>query len=551
MLADKNSKNLINLCNRFGVNKKRIPKIKGLLELILEQFEDRILQILCVAAVVALALGLAQHGFPHGIVEGLSIMIAVTIIVSVTAGQNLMKEKQFQKLVMKAAEDEVAVFRGHDGVTQTIPGEEIVVGDIIKVEGGMKVPADCILIRGTDISCDEAAMTGEPDNMDKDWITEANVNTNPDPFMLAKTLIISGQGIAMVCAVGANTQSGQAEEKLTIEEEATPLQLKLETIANEIGKIGVYVSILTFIANTVNLVIRTMSEQDSQLVSMDTVNELVNFLIISVSLIIAAVPEGLPLAVTISLAFSVMQMKKENNLVRQLSASETMGGAHEICTDKTGTLTLNKMTVKQVYVNNDIVDAEPNSLETIGKETADILIETVLFNCSARIEINNDPEINAKYVTKGNCTERGLLHYFMDCNTPVFDLIKNKDGNVLVVIPFNSGRKRATTGVQHPTIEDTVRVFCKGAPEIVIKHCSKILNNGSQDDLGEDKIDEILNDVVKDTFAPKAYRTLLVAYKDMSMDEFNELKEANNEFKKEKDREILETDLCVAGIFAL
>ena len=117
-------------------------------------------------------------------------MIAVTIIVSVTAGQNLMKEKQFQKLVMKAAEDFVACYRGSSGLTTTIPGEELVVGDLVKVEQGMKVPADCILVAGTDISCDESAMTGEPDNMDKDPINGENVNTGPNPFMLAKTLII-------------------------------------------------------------------------------------------------------------------------------------------------------------------------------------------------------------------------------------------------------------------------------------------------------------------------------------------------------------------------
>ena len=149
----------------------------------------------------------------------------------------------------------------------------------------------------------------------------------------------------MVLAVGVNTRSGMAEEKLKIEEEETPLQAKLETIANEIGKIGVYVAILTFIAMSVNMIVTTVISDKVQLIRWETLTSLVNFIIIAITVIVVAVPEGLPLAVTISLAFSVMKMKKENNLVRKLEASETMGGASEICTDKTGTLTKNQMTV--------------------------------------------------------------------------------------------------------------------------------------------------------------------------------------------------------------
>ena len=147
-------------------------------------------------------------------------------------------------------------------------------------------------------------------------------------------------GLALVCAVGVNTRSGMAEEKLNIEDDETPLQGKLETIANEIGKLGVYVAVLTFIAMTVNLIIKTVSN-DRNIIDVENLSALVNFVIIGITIIVVAVPEGLPLAVTISLAYSVMKMKNENNLVRKLHASETMGGANEICTDKTGTLTKN------------------------------------------------------------------------------------------------------------------------------------------------------------------------------------------------------------------
>jgi P-type Ca2+ transporter type 2B len=140
-----------------------MPIIKSLCTLILEALEDKILQILMMAATAALIIGVVQHGWKSGWVEGISIWIAVTIIVAVTAGNNYVKEKQFQKLVSKATEDYIAVFRGGDGLTKTIINYDLVVGDIIKIETGMRIPCDCILIEGTDIACDESAMTGEPE----------------------------------------------------------------------------------------------------------------------------------------------------------------------------------------------------------------------------------------------------------------------------------------------------------------------------------------------------------------------------------------------------
>jgi P-type E1-E2 ATPase len=159
--------------------------------------------------------------------------------------------------------------------------------------------------------------------------------------LLANTLIASGSGTALVCAVGTNTRSGQAEQKLNIEDELTPLQAKLETIADQIGGFGVKVAVITFLVVTAKLIIEVIRDDTKDFFTVSTINLLVNYLILSITVIVVAVPEGLPLAVTISLAYSVMKMKKENNLVRRLDASETMGGANEICTDKTGTLTKN------------------------------------------------------------------------------------------------------------------------------------------------------------------------------------------------------------------
>lgn len=152
-------------------------------------------------------------------------------------------------------------------------------------------------------------MTGEPETVEKHHVTSENVLHNPSPFLIAKTLVVQGQGLALVCAVGPYTRSGMAEEKLNIEAEETPLQAKLETIANEIGKVGVYVSILTFIAMTVHYIVVTLKDNQKTLIDITTLNAVVNFIIIAITIIVVAVPEGLPLAVTISLAFSVMKMK--------------------------------------------------------------------------------------------------------------------------------------------------------------------------------------------------------------------------------------------------
>lgn len=201
-----------------------MPKIRSLGEIILEALGDSTLILLMILAAVNVAAGIYKDGWSHGWIDGVAIYAAVIIIVSIASANNYSKEKQFQKLVAKAAIEYCAVYRGTEGLTQTVSITELVVGDIIKLEQGMRIPADCILLEGIDISCDESAMTGEPDQMEKSNVTADNYEHNPDPFLLGKTLICNGQGIALVCCVGNNSRSGMAEEKLQTEEDQTPLQ---------------------------------------------------------------------------------------------------------------------------------------------------------------------------------------------------------------------------------------------------------------------------------------------------------------------------------------
>jgi len=227
------------------------------------------------------------------------------------------------------------------------------------------VPADCILIEGQDVVCDESELTGEPDGVVKTVVTEDNYQSGSICSMSAKSLVTQGFGKALVCAVGFNTDAGAITLKTQVENEPTLLQKKLETIANKIGNFGIACAVLTFFAMVFRVILEMVAvlpcgcqnifncQEDPNCVPLSFElsienrlwKEVLNTIIIAITVIVVAIPEGLPLAVTISLSFSSAKMRQLNNLVRRLASSETMGGATHICSDKTGTLTLNKMTV--------------------------------------------------------------------------------------------------------------------------------------------------------------------------------------------------------------
>lgn len=267
----------------------------------------------------------------------------------------------------------VAVFRGStDSVT--IDANDLVVGDLVMIASGMKVPADMVMVSGQDINTVEADLTGEPDQQPKKVINETNMQDIGT--LLAKSLIVSGTGTAIVMTVGPNTAAGAITEQTQKTNEPTHLQNKLEVIASKIGNVGFACAILTFCSMVIRTVLEmvdwipcgcgnlftcqqppagTCSKPNFSL-NMTTNplwNELLNTVIIAITVVVVAIPEGLPLAVTISLSFASKKMQKENNLVRTLSSAETMGGATHICSDKTGTLTQNKMTVMALMAQNE------------------------------------------------------------------------------------------------------------------------------------------------------------------------------------------------------
>jgi len=476
----------------------------------MENFEDPINVVLLVAAIVSIVIGLVKEKSVKGLIEGTSIIIALFIIIIVNSGNNYISERRLANMVKLSEAQMVAVHRGSEE-TVTIDAGELVVGDIIKFESGMKVPADCLLVEGQDVVCTETELTGEPDGIEKIPITEENYNEGGMCTMIAKSLISSGFGKALVVAVGPRTVAGVITEKTMAESEPTLLQQKLETIATKIGNVGIICAALTFLSLIQRVILEMMEiipcgcqnlmtcQADPDCVPLTFQLSLKNRLwldvldtiIIAISVIVCAIPEGLPLAVTISLSFSSAQMRKLNNLVRKLASSETMGGATHICSDKTGTLTINQMTVMAVMSRLQVFQAGKNAetalssqvkAELEGQTIEDkslwqTVYESVLWNSSARIEKNDgkDPNVTQEYLTRGNVTEQGIIKFLMNSLGAIgcIDVKRAlQPEDVLCVVPFTSKRKRGSIVVRNRSMEGTdheVRVYCKGAPDVLFE----------------------------------------------------------------------------------
>ena len=267
---------------------------------------------------------------------------------------------------------------------------------------------------------------------------------------------------------------------------------------------------------------------------------------ISSTVIVMAIPTGMFLVRLKSTVLSVNGMMKECTLVCKLQASETIGEANEICTDMTGTLTQHRMTVMALYSEDAIREGMTDD-ELQSRGSCEKLAQCVLYNCFAFMDTNYKGET----VCKGNPTDVGLFNFLMgsgiDCEKYIAQ--KAEEGFILFKIPFTSKRKRQTTVV---LIDGAVRVFVKGAPEIVIQHCDSMIGeNGEEVDLNQERKDEIIGDTVVKKFAAKCYRTLLVAYSDYSLDEWETLKRENNNLEDDKSKEVIENRLVLAGIFGL
>ncbi|RDW77468.1 calcium-transporting ATPase-3 [Coleophoma cylindrospora] len=498
--------------------------------------KDKILILLTIAAVISLALGLYDSfgqarkpgsGAPIDWVEGLAILVAVIICTVVTAINDWQMEAQFRRLNKKKEDREVKAVRS--GKTVMISVYDITVGDVLHLEPGDAIPADGILISGHGIKCDESSATGESDQMLKTggaevWNAMNNGKVNVDhldPFILSGGKVLEGVGSYLVTSVGVNSSYGKIMMSLCTETQNTPLQIKLGKLADWIGGFGVGSASLLFIVLVIRFLVSLHSNTQTPAERGSTV---VDMLIVSVAIIAVAVPEGLPLAVTLALAFATNRMLKENNLVRILRACETMGNATTICSDKTGTLTQNKMTVVKgtwgVASCFQGLHADDTSITDSPDFTPCFARLSPNFRSLARqsIAINStafDGWENGHPAFIGSKTEVALLSMakqYLDMSSVADD---RDNAEIVEVIPFDSTRKYM--GVVVKLDNGIHRLLVKGASEILLSSASNTIVDVFDDTLTIKELSEIEKvQIVKtiDKYAQRSLRAIGFLYKD-------------------------------------
>uniref|UniRef100_A0A8C6Y5K7 Calcium-transporting ATPase n=1 Tax=Naja naja TaxID=35670 RepID=A0A8C6Y5K7_NAJNA len=556
----------------FGKNFIPPKKPKTFLQLVWEALQDVTLIILEIAAIISLGLsfyqppggnealcgtvsvGEEEEEGETGWIEGAAILLSVVCVVLVTAFNDWSKEKQFRGLQSRIEQEQkFTVIRG--GQVIQIPVADIVVGDIAQVKYGDLLPADGVLIQGNDLKIDESSLTGESDLVKK--------VLDRDLMMLSGTHVMEGSGRMVVTAVGVNSQTGiiftllgaggeDEEEKKEKEKkekktkaqdgaamemqplksedgidgddkkrnnmpkkEKSVLQGKLTKLAVQIGKAGLLMSAVTVIILVLYFVIDTFWIQKRPWLAECTpiyIQYFVKFFIIGVTVLVVAVPEGLPLAVTISLAYSVKKMMKDNNLVRHLDACETMGNATAICSDKTGTLTMNRMTVVQAYISEKHYKKIPE-VQAIPDKTLSYLVTGISVNSAYTSKILPPEKEGGLPRHVGNKTECALLGFLLDLKRD-YQEVRNEipEEALYKVYTFNSVRKSMSTVLKNS--DGSFRIFSKGASEIVLKKCFKILSA-----TGEPKVfrprdrDDIVKTVIE-PMASEGLRTICLAFRD-------------------------------------
>ncbi|KAH7398221.1 calcium transporting P-type ATPase-like protein [Pyrenochaeta sp. MPI-SDFR-AT-0127] len=537
----------------FSDNRLPVRKPKNIFQLAWMAYNDKVLLLLTAAAVISLSLGLYQtFGVKHlpgtpkvEWIEGVAIITAIAIVVVVGAANDWQKERQFVKLNRKKEDRTIKVVRS--GKTREISVYDVFVGDVVNLEPGDMIPVDGILIQGHGIKCDESSATGESDLLKKMPGDEAfkaierhdNLK-KVDPFILSGAKVAEGVGSFLVTATGVNSSYGKTMMSLREDSEVTPLQNKLNVLATYIAKLGGAAALLLFVVLFIEFLVGLKGSKASPA---EKGQNFLDILIVAITVIVVAVPEGLPLAVTLALAFATTRMLKDNNLVRLLRSCETMGNATTICSDKTGTLTQNKMTVvagslgtalrfgdhklktsetsapiddgakgkdtaeSPVENPNDVSAAE--FISTISKEVKDVLEQSIIQNTTAFEGETGGPD---PFI--GSKTETALLGFARDHMGMGSVAQERSNANIVQVVPFDSAIKCSAAIAK--LSDGRYRMYVKGASEILLDKCDKIVTDAAKELVeapmtGDNR--EALEQVIN-TYASRSLRTIGLVYRD-------------------------------------
>lgn len=529
----------------FRDNRLPVKKGKSLLQLMWITYNDKVLILLSIAAAISLGVGLYQtFGQEHKNgepavewVEGVAIIVAIAIVVIVGSLNDYSKERQFARLNKKKQDRNVKVVRS--GQTTEVSVFDLMVGDVVHLEPGDLVPVDGVLIDGFNVKCDESQTTGESDIIRKrpgDEVYTAIQNHESlkkmDPFIQSGARIMEGVGTYMATSTGIYSSYGKTLMSLNEDPEMTPLQAKLNVIATYIAKLGGAAGLLLFLVLFIEFLVRLPKLPDSVTPAQKGQGFLDIFIVV-VTIIVVAVPEGLPLAVTLALAFATTRMLKDANLVRHLKACEVMGNATTICSDKTGTLTQNKMQVVagtigtthrfgaaprpasqdssdetgDVDTSTEVSAAELTSM--LSAPVKDLLLQSIAFNSTAF-----EGDVDGEQTFIGSKTETALL-LLARAHLGMGPVSRERDNaTTLQLIPFDSGRKCMGIVVQLPN--GGARLYVKGASEILLAKCTQMLRDPSADESLINLTKKDANTISKliETYASRSLRTIGICYKD-------------------------------------
>ena len=581
----------------FGSNKIFTEPPPNLCKYIWNSMKNLMICILIIAAVISIILSLTiSESLQEDLIDGISIIVAIIIVVLVSSITEYKKELKFQEL-SKTSKEGTTYKVIRNGLLEHIISDDILVGDLILINYGDIMCADIILVTGHGVKMDESALTGRSDPMKKmpynSCLEENNKNQDkekvPSPLILSGTNCIEGSGKGIVIAVGEYSQKGIIRRTVdnAKENNQTPLEMKLDKIGKMIGYFGICIGIVTFVI----FFIRYMVEYSNDLKEYKEAKKkgninnlenpkhewainLLNIIIICISIIVLAVPEGLPLTVTLSLAFSVKKLMEKNNLVRKMHACETMGGANYICTDKTGTLTKNEMSVHQILTGKNVIELNQNldNAKTLTEEEIkenqkrlireehsiyfknenfwELIKLSIALNIDCVINTLDKPDINGDIETceTKSKTEQVFIDFLYRFKSPI-SIERNiylSNEECYKQIPFASKKKRMTTLIKNSDFPTGYRLFSKGTSEYATQICSSYIDP----DTGEvENMNDLIVAQIKDKieeFNKNKLRTLYLAYKDITENDFNNYEQINSEGKS-----LDQYDMVFLGIFGI